>query len=352
MWIEKTKKGLRLCERFEGLDGRIHRASVPLPKNTAQAKKAAAQALAEKMAQRAAGCTFRSFYGLMSDYLRRRELKPGTAANYASAFSAVKKIVPDLSADKLSAPLLKRLLYESEKPARTLNRYILILNCFFKWAFEFGYVPEPVKLSFFKEKAPRRDPSLEYLERSELADVLSQLDGSPYYWICKFLALTGCRIGEAAALLPDDVGPKYIQITKTVSRAQGVTSPKTPSSVREIFIQPELREFLARYNEWRRLYIMAHKIRPATLFFNCCGGYAHSGDVINHLNRVKSTKHLHPHIFRHSHVAILAEQGVDLDAIARRLGHASSSITRAIYYHVTEKQKARDEMALEAVRIV
>ena len=208
MWVEKTKNGLRLCERFKGIDGKMHRASVPLSKDTAQAKKAAAQALAEKMAQRAAGCTSRTFYGLMADYIRRRELKPGTAANYASAFSAVKNIVPDLAADRLSAPLLKRLLYESEKPARTLNRYILILNCFFKWAFEFGYIPEPIKLSFFKDKTPRRDPSLEYLERDELADVLSQLDGSPYYWICKFLALTGCRIGEAAALLPATSSPR------------------------------------------------------------------------------------------------------------------------------------------------
>ena len=46
--------------------------------------------------------------------------------------------------------------------------------------------------------------------------------------------------------------------------------------------------------------------------------------------------HIHPHIFRHTHASLLAEAGIDLVQIMKRLGHADDTTTRQIYLHITK----------------
>ena len=55
--------------------------------------------------------------------------------------------------------------------------------------------------------------------------------------------------------------------------------------------------------------------------------------------RQNISKTLTVHIFRHTHVSILAEMGVPLYVIQRRVGHGDSRITSRIYLHVTQKAK-------------
>ncbi|WP_252520288.1 tyrosine-type recombinase/integrase [Streptococcus infantarius] len=45
------------------------------------------------------------------------------------------------------------------------------------------------------------------------------------------------------------------------------------------------------------------------------------------------------HIFRHTHISFLAEQGVPLEAIQDRVGHNRGSRVTNIYLHVTQKIK-------------
>lgn len=352
MWVEKTKNGLRLCERFTGPDGKQHRASVPLPKNTAQARKAAAADLMAKISDSQTLASSRTLCGLIEEYLIRINVKASTRKTYGWALGAASDILGDVLVDKLTAPYIKRNFADSGKKPRTLNVILKTLNTFLNWAAEYGYISEPLHVSRFPDKEIKRDPALEYLERDELEHVLKQLEGSQYYFICKFLALTGCRVGEMTALTPEDIGEKYIRINKTWSQAGGVTTPKTPQSVREIFIQPELADLLRTFKEWRLLYIMAHKVRPQTLFFSTWGSPLTCYRLYQVLKELDCPKHLHPHVFRHTHVSLLAEQGVSLETIARRLGHTTSKTTREIYFHVTEKLKARDEEVLARVNLI
>lgn len=98
-------------------------------------------------------------------------------------------------------------------------------------------------------------------------------------------------------------------------------------------------------NRLVELYLDSRELKPSTRL-----NYE-SHHLIRALQRVSCEKHLHPHIFRHTHTALLAEQGMSLDAISRRLGHSNSNITKEIYFHVTEKLKARDEEAMSRVTI-
>lgn len=349
MWIERTKTGLRLCERYEGADGRLHRACVALAKDTAQARKKAQEELQKIIADKSTIGEIMPFSRLVELYLSR-DMKPSTRNNYENAFRQISILLGDITTASLTAPYVRRKLSESGKAESTLNRYLLLLNGLLEWAFDFGYLPEKLYVKSFKVKDKKKDTSEDYLEAEELSNVLGQLQGMPYY-VCRFLALTGCRIGEASALTLDDLGDRYIHITKAWKRDNGTTSPKTSHSVRDIFIQPELRDFLKEYKHWRLIHMTAYGIRTDLLFFSERGSHIEPQGISRHLRKVESEKRLHPHIFRHTHTALLAEQGLSLEAIARRLGHADSGITKRIYFHVTEKLKQRDEEALSKITI-
>lgn len=53
-------------------------------------------------------------------------------------------------------------------------------------------------------------------------------------------------------------------------------------------------------------------------------------------------RQLTPHCLRYTHTAMLAEAGVDLDTISRRLGHADRKITKEVYIiHACYKQNEK-----------
>lgn len=55
---------------------------------------------------------------------------------------------------------------------------------------------------------------------------------------------------------------------------------------------------------------------------------------------------------RHTHVALMAEHGVPIETISRRLGHTNNKITLDIYFHITEKMKEKDMEQIKAIKIL
>ncbi|WP_342068368.1 tyrosine-type recombinase/integrase [Virgibacillus chiguensis] len=51
------------------------------------------------------------------------------------------------------------------------------------------------------------------------------------------------------------------------------------------------------------------------------------------------TKKATPHIFRHTHISMMTEAGIDLATIMEKVGHEDMKTTMKIYTHVTNKMK-------------
>lgn len=81
-------------------------------------------------------------------------------------------------------------------------------------------------------------------------------------------------------------------------------------------------------------------------------GYAAFNKYLKNISKEVLGYEITTHYLRHTHVALLAEQGISLDLIARRLGHSDSDITKHIYFHVTEKLKERDNAQLKQVKLL
>lgn len=344
MWTDNG----RLYDRYKGNDGEWHKASVALTKTTPQARRSAEKALKDKIEGILSAKEEKRLNELISDYLAHKDIKPSSMRNYRSGFNKIIELLDDVTLSKLSTPFIKQKIIESGKDTITTNRYILLLDTLFKWAYEYGYIEVPIKISAEKVKKKQREASELYLEADELKKLLDEMQGTHYGYICRFMALTGCRLGEAVALTLEDISEKYISITKTYDPINRiVNTPKTATSEREVFIQPELRAMLKEYLEWRRIDMMARGIRTNLLFYSYSGGHFNAQALRIRLHTID--KKLHPHIFRHTHVALLAEQGLPFDTISRRLGHADSQITKEVYFHVTKKIRENDEKILERV---
>lgn len=160
----------------------------------------------------------------------------------------------------------------------------------------------------------------------------------------RFLALvltgayTGARFGELAALRVDDFDSDadQIQIVRTLSEVNGhlhFGEPKTRAARRRVTLPSWLARSLEQHLEkWRS--------PDEALVFTSPGGGA--------LRRSFRRRYWKPavrdsvgepmrfHDLRHSHVALLIEQGTHPAVIAARLGHTSVKTVLDVYGHLYE----------------
>lgn len=211
-------------------------------------------------------------------------------------------------------------------------------------------------LSPFSDIPHRQKIENKFVEASELKELVAGMTVVEWKLLTEFLALSGLRFGEAAALNTSDVDLKNrkIHVTKTYDNvADIVTSPKTPCSVRDVYIQDELLTVC------RNVLLCYHKgtvVTFSTAFF--------PGTTKEHINFDCYAKYLRetseriigrritPHTLRHTHASLLMEQGVDIDSISKRLGHNDSRVTKEIYLHVTKKLENKRNEQLRELKIL
>lgn len=181
----------------------------------------------------------------------------------------------------------------------------------------------------------------EYAEKSEANGNLYNWN---YYVFFCFAFFTGMRKGEIYALTWHDITNGYISITKSIAQklkgGDRITPPKNKSSIREIQIPLPLQKAIDEH--YKRCSVMDG--------FNdnlyICGGDRPIRDTsLNKINTkfadLAGVKHIRIHDFRHSHASLLANEGINIQEIARRLGHSKISITWETYSHLYPREEER-----------
>lgn len=199
-----------------------------------------------------------------------------------------------------------------------------------------------------------------FLEKNELTEFLGAafhhglpMDLERFY----LLAFSGMRSGELCAMKWSDVNfeTNQVRITKTLYNENNnmkkyvLVTPKTKGSVRTIDIDESVMNLLKEFQMRQRdVMVEAKKLFPdfhdANFVFCRENGYPFiPKNILIRMERIlKKTsikKEATPHIFRHTHISMLAEAGVDLKTIMQRVGHDDPDTTLRIYTHVTEKMR-------------
>jgi integrase len=191
------------------------------------------------------------------------------------------------------------------------------------------------------------DHEMVFLTRAEFATLLAAVT-EPWRPMIEFLVASGCRLGEATALRPDDVdrAASTVRIARAWKRSHGgyqIGPPKTKRSKRTINMPAGVLKKLDLGGEW--------------LFTNPGRGRRNAGGPVRPINLRRNVWYpaveraeLDPppriHDLRHTCASWLIAAGVPLPVVSRHLGHESIQVTVDVYGHIdrTSAQAAADAM--------
>lgn len=366
MWVEITKTGkYKYCERYtDPMTGKPKKVSVTLDSNKKTAQRAAEEALKRRVealttpSDKSSAITF----GALCDAYTssQRGIKEQTIIGNKKHCKKLRELLGEETlVAKLSAPYVRNSLW-SESPA-TYNERLARFKALMRWA----YREELVENINFLEKLPKmkalsvkeKDKD-KYLEKDELQKLLDGMKVDDWRLLTKFLALSGLRIGEAIALNEDDIDfhARKIHVNKTYSLVtRKISTTKTETSTRNVSMQDELHECCLEIIK-RKWEIASITGKSSRLFFpDPNDGYIHYETYEKYFRENTEKilgRRLTAHSLRHTHVALLAENGVPLEVISRRLGHADSAVTRDVYFHVTKKLAQKDADLIKNIKII
>jgi site-specific recombinase XerD len=311
----------------------------------------------------------RHVHSFFHDYLTlQRNVSPHTLLSYRDtiklfltfASRQLSTPVVDLSLDNLTADLVLAFLeyLEQERANRiaTRNTRLAALHAFFRHV----GAHDPLSLEqchrIVAIPAKRGDSkAVHYLEREELQAILSEIDrGRPQgrrdYALLTLTYQTGARVSEVVALRACDLqleGPATVRLwgkgrkertlplwehTALHLRALLEEREVDPRSAQPVFVnrrgQP-LTRWGFRYVLEKHVHSVA-KRDPA---------------------QPSTSKHVHPHLLRHTAAMHMLQAGVDPNVIRDVLGHASTDTTwRYVRINIEMKREAIESYAPTASR--
>ena len=292
---------------------------------------------------------------LSERYLRyqRDNVKMSTWKRNSGFVASTNRILgEDVLVDRLTSDYVREAFRNHCKTAGAFNERLERFKAMWRWAYQQEYVDSTKLIDRIKpmkdvpHKAKIQD---KYLERDELKLLLNEMSQPIWRDLTEFMALSGLRFGEAAALTADDVDltERYIHVRNTLDSVNKiVTDTKTWNSQRGVFIQSELLPLVT---------LLVRRSGGGLLFQDENGGYIEYYAFNKYLkenSKVCLDRTITTHALRHTHCSLCAEAGMELDAISRRLGHGDSRITKEIYFHVTKRMQEKENAAMDRVNIL
>lgn len=371
MWIEELGNGkYRAVERYtDYLTGKQKKISITMDRNTAQSRKDAQRSLDARIAEKSQSqgncdCTLKR---LVEAYRKgqKGEVKESTYnRNYYICNTLMRILGENVIIGRMTARYVKDKFKATELDSGSLNEKLTRFKALVRWGYHNdllsqGEITFLDKIEPFPDVSHREKIQDKFLESEELKVLMNEMKVPVWRGITEFLALSGLRFGELAALGRSDVDMdnRIIHVVSTFdANNRIVTSPKTFSSKRDVYMQDEL---LPVVRSLKQLMLQQKLVcgydMPRMFLCDESGDYLHY-DAYRKYLREKSLRSLGrkitPHVLRHTHTSLFAEQGVPLDVISRRLGHEDSKVTRDVYFHVTKKLRERDNEAVSNIRIL
>ena len=199
------------------------------------------------------------------------------------------------------------------------------------------------KIPLGKKPSKKKQKFMEIADMRKLIQELKH-ENTPEANFFLILLKTGLRFAEALGITLNDVDfdKKTVTINKTLDykkHREGTRSfvpTKNKYSVRTIVVDDAV------------LYMLWKNAKGAdqdeSIFYKI-KGFQYNSTLNNWLKRAcqkAGVPEVTLHGLRHEHATYLVSQGISSMAVAERLGHADDSVTRAVYIHRLETEKARD----------
>ncbi|WP_079708576.1 tyrosine-type recombinase/integrase [Paraliobacillus ryukyuensis] len=336
--------------------------------------------------------------GLIDDKIAKKITFKQAAEHWLSVYklSGVKKSTIDVKVDCLKAlnnnigampmrnishvkyqRMINKLFKEDKYERNTILKFHACARQVFKQAIKDRLIEQNPAIDVVIPKKVKTVEELEndsitekFLEQEELEEFLytaKQYNKTNDYELFYLLSFSGMRPGEVLALKWSDVNfeTNEIRVTKTLynkimkSDTYELNTTKT-NKARTFSIDEGLISILKK--------MKTNQSKDKLRFKKDLNGQYHDGNFVfrnqlgypfNYQQLYRATKRIlshtsiekpiTPHCFRHTHISLLTESGVDLPTIMDRVGHEDEKTTRNIYTHVTKRMK---ESASEKMKLL
>ncbi len=368
LYTEKTSDGKARYKMpyVDLLTGKTRRVSVTFDKDTPRNRRAAAEILEKKIAEKLGKKlpTSETIENAATGYYMAisRRLRPQTVETYKATLAPVfRQFDASAIVSRITPQMWENAIFDAAGNNAAYNNKLKYVKMFLNHCYKNNIIPNDDvlrKLDTLPVTVSHRETIQDkYLEPDEIKKLLAYLQRDACYCLLtEFLILSGCRVGEALALDLSDVGAQYITINKTLSAITGdISEPKTIASRRQIYIQPELADCIRRIKQWRASQMLAYRFNAANMLFTKKGKYLIYNTYLKALKAASVAsigREITPHTLRHTSASLMVAAGVPVDTISRRLGHETDQITRQIYLHVTKKMKKADEAQFDKITLL
>ena len=312
---------------------------------------------------------------LYEEYVRakKHEVRETTLDKSKTVLSLhVLPILSEYKIDKLTIPVLedwKRQIEDKGLSIRMRKNIYSDFRTMLNYAIKMEYLPKNPLLKVGNFKAPLElkeemkfytaeefqqfiSSAREFAEQAELENC-DCYQWNYYVFFCIAFYM-GMRKGEIYALQWADIKGSDMSITKSISQKlkgeDRLTPPKNASSIRTIEIPEPL---LAVLNEHKQ---RCQQFGNFTEQLYICGGERPIRDTtVQNMNEkfaeMAGVKKIRIHDFRHSHASLLANEGINIQEVARRLGHSNVEITLKTYSHLYPRESERALGVLNNIKI-
>lgn len=225
-------------------------------------------------------------------------------------------------------------LAEKKLATRTKNNVISFVRSVSAFGYKYYDTPDFAKIiePFRATAADKKEMQTWTIEEFNLfASYIKNYTIRAYF---TFLFYTGCRRSEGKAVLKSDIKDGWVMIDKTIKHnKQGVRVPKTASSVRKIKLDKYTLEILKPLLAKDGPYLFGD-FEPLgiTTIQRAFDKAIAAANADGH-----PLKKIRIHDLRHSHATILINNGVNIVAVSKRLGHSDINMTLKVYTHLLEK---------------
>lgn len=241
------------------------------------------------------------------------------------------RLLTDKPIDKISKTDLiewRSELAKSDYSTRTKNATISFVKSVFRFGTEMYDIPNTASiLKNLKQSDDELLHEMNVWTPEEFNKFISCIDTPVYRVFFEFLYWTGCRRGEAVALQKTDVTDGWVNIRYSQrSNKEGLKPTKTKQK-RKIQLDHLLLRDITPYLSTPGPYLFGGEtgLGPTTIDRYFKEGIKKSG-----------VKPIRIHDLRHSHATWLINNGVNIVAVSKRLGHATVEQTLKTYTHLLE----------------
>lgn len=295
---------------------------------------------------------------LLADYFlkeietyKKGQVREQTYNKYCSNGRFLIENFPDLVLSKMTADDYQQILNEYGKTREKAT--ITDFHHQLAWALKRAYnvdgllkrdVTFDAKIPQGKKPGKKKQKFMEIEDMKKLIQELKH-ENTPEANFFLILLKTGLRFAEALGITLNDIDfkKKTVSINKTLAykghqKGTRTFAPtKNKYSVRTIVVDDAVLYML-----WKN----AKGADPDESIFFRLKGFQFNSTLNNKLKRAcrkAGVPEITLHSLRHEHATYLVSQGISSMAVAERLGHADDSVTRAVYIHRLETEKARDD---------